>query len=90
LREGCAVAIPLTVSDRILEIMRYTPECKLDDLVRICWDFSWQEVLLEVNHLSREGQLQLTLISARAFTVRLVERESPVKACESLDPVRSE
>ena len=82
------MAIPMTVSDRILEVMRCAPECKLDDLVRDCWDFSWQEVLLEVNHLSREGQLQLTLISARAFNVRLIERESPVKACESLEHAR--
>ena len=69
------MAVALTVSDRILEVMQRTPECKLDDLVQTCHDFSWQAVLLEVNRLSREGQLQVTLISARAFAVRLVERE---------------
>ena len=69
------MAVALTVSDRILEVMQRTPECKLDDLVRTCHDFSWQAVLLEVNRLSREGQLQVTLISARAFAVRLVESE---------------
>jgi hypothetical protein len=68
--------------------MRYTPECRLDDLVRTCQDFSWQEVLLEVNHLSREGQLQLTLVSARAFAVRLIERESPGKVHAGSGSVR--
>jgi hypothetical protein len=82
------MAVPLTVSDRILEVMRYTPECRLDDLVRTCRDFSRQAILLEVNHLSREGQLQLTLISARAFAVRLIERESPGKVHEDSGPVR--
>ena len=82
------MAVSLTVSDRILEVMRRTPECRLDDLVLTCGDFSWQEILLEVNHLSQEGRLQLTLISARAFTVRLVERESPAMACEGSRPVR--
>lgn len=58
--------------------MRHTPECRLDDLVMNCQDFSWQAVLIEVNRLSREGRLNLTLISTRAFAVRLIERESPV------------
>lgn len=76
------MAVSLTVSDRILEVMRTTPECSLDDLVRTCRDFSWQEVLLKVNHLSREGQLQVTLLSEKTFALRLLARESTVKACE--------
>jgi hypothetical protein len=52
-----------------------------------CQGFSWQAVLIEVNRLSRKGRLNLTLISARAFAVRLVERESPVMACEGSGPV---
>lgn len=83
------MAVPLTVSDRILEVMRRTPDCALDNLVRTCHDFSWQAVLIEVNRLSREGRLQLSLISARAFAVKLVERESPVKVCEVSGSVRS-
>jgi hypothetical protein len=82
------MAVPLTVSDRILEVMRYTPECRLDDLVRTCQDFSWQAVLIEVNRLSQAGRLQVTLISARSFAVRLVERESPVEAREVSSSLR--
>lgn len=83
------MAVTLTVSDRILEVMRRTPDCKLDDLVLTCQDFSWQAVLFEVNRLSQEGHLKLTLIGARAFAVRLVERESPVKACEGSGPMHA-
>lgn len=82
------MAVTLTVSDRILEVMRRTPDCRLDDLVQTCQDFPWQAVLFEVNRLSREGQLQVSLISARASAVRLVERESPIKVCEGSGFVR--
>lgn len=61
----------LVVSDRILQVMRGTPDCKLDDLVLSCREFPLQAVLSEVSHLSREDQLQLTLVSTGSFTVQL-------------------
>ena len=44
----------LAVSDRILEIMRGIPDCRLDDLVVNCQDSLSQVVLSEISHLSRE------------------------------------
>ena len=66
------MAYQSTVSDCILEVMRRIPDCPLDDLVLNCQDFSWQAVLIEVSRLSREGQLQLTLVSTGSFTVQLL------------------
>jgi hypothetical protein len=66
------MAHQLAVSDRILEVMRRTPDSRLDDLVLNCQDFSWQAVLIEVSRLSREGQLQLTLVSTGSFSVQLL------------------
>ena len=60
------------VSDRILQVMRGTPDCRLDDLVLSCREFSLQAVLSEVSRLSRVGQLQLTLVSMGSFTVQLL------------------
>jgi hypothetical protein len=62
----------LTVSDRILEVMRGAPDCRLDDLVLSCPGFPLQVVLSEVSRLSREDQLQLTLVSTGFFTVQLL------------------
>ena len=62
----------LAVLDRILEVMRCTPDCRLDDLVLNCQDFPLQTVLSEISRLSREGQLRLTLVSTGSFTVQLL------------------
>lgn len=62
-----------TVSDRILEVMRSIPYCRLDDLVLNCPGFPLQVVLSEVSRLSREDQLQLTLVSTGSFTVQLLD-----------------
>ena len=66
------MAYQLAVSDRILQAMRGTPDCRLDDLVLSCREFSLQAVLSEVSRLSRVGQLQLTLVSRGSFTVQLL------------------
>jgi hypothetical protein len=66
----------VVASDRILEVMRRIPDCRLDDLVVNCQDFPLQAVLSEVSRLSREGQLQLTLVSTGSFTVQLLSSNS--------------
>ncbi|MBC7839330.1 MAG: hypothetical protein H7Y39_11905 [Nitrospiraceae bacterium] len=72
----------LVVSDRILQVMRGTPDCKLDDLVLSCWEFPLQAVLLEVSRLSREDQLQLTLVSTGIIHRAAAERKFKVKSYE--------
>ncbi len=62
----------LTVSEQILEVMRRTPDCRLDDLVLSCKSFPLQAVLIEVSRLSRKNQLQLTLGSTGSFTLQLL------------------
>jgi hypothetical protein len=67
----------LTVSDRVLEVMQGIPDCGLDDLVLNCQAFPLRAVLFEVSRLSREGQLQLTLVSTGSFTVQLLSANGP-------------
>jgi hypothetical protein len=61
-----------TISEHILEALRRTPDCRLDDLVLNCQHFPLQAVLSEVSRLSRKGQLQLTLVSTGYFTLQLL------------------
>ena len=66
------MAHPVTVSEYILDTLRRTPDCRLEDLVLSCKKFPLQTVLPEVSRLSRVGQLQLTLVSTGSFTVQLL------------------
>lgn len=61
-----------TVSDRILDVMREIPDCRLDDLVSSCQGFPLQVVLSEVSRLSREDLLHLTLVSTGSITLQLL------------------
>lgn len=62
----------LTVSEQILEVMRRTPDCRLDDLVLSCKRFPLEVLLSEVSRLSRKNQLRLTLASTGSFTLQLL------------------
>jgi len=48
------------LGDQILEAVRANPDCTLDQLIFRVSGASWSEVFLEVDRLSRSGQLQLT------------------------------
>lgn len=80
------MAHPITISERIIESLRRTPDCRLDDLVVSCKSFPLQTVLSEVSRLSRAGQLQLTLISTGAFTLQLLSTNSKLRLVKSACP----
>jgi hypothetical protein len=63
LRQGIA-------ADQILEVVRSRPDCTLDELILSLSGLSWSEVFLEVDRLSRSGQLRLTK-SGSGFTTTL-------------------
>jgi hypothetical protein len=74
----------LTVSEQILEVMRRTPDCRLDDLVLNCRGIPLKSVLFEVSRLSRKNQLQLTLASTGSFTVQLLSMNCRPKLVRGL------
>jgi hypothetical protein len=49
-----------TVANRILEVVKAHPGCGLDDLTTLLPELSWTEVFVQVDRLSRSGQLRLT------------------------------
>jgi len=61
---------PGTIGDQILEAVRAKPDCTLDELIFRVSGASWSEVFLEVDRLSRSGQLRLTK-SRSGLTTRL-------------------
>jgi hypothetical protein len=46
------------ITDRILTQIQYTPDCEV--LVSSLPELAWQDIFLEVDRLSRTGQVRLT------------------------------
>lgn len=60
-----------TITNRILDVVRQIPDCTLDELTRNCPDLPWNQIFLEVDRLSRAGELRLTSKGPGNYTVRL-------------------
>ena len=71
-----------TVTDQILGAVRAAPDCTLEALVQRLPDLTWVQVFLEVDGLSRSGQLRLTRRGTGSYTVtlRATEAVSPSQA----------
>jgi hypothetical protein len=67
-----SMAAPQPLADRILEEVRRSPDCELDDLVLRLPEVTWEDVLLEVHRLSTMGQLQVSPWGAGIYTVRVI------------------
>ena len=65
----------VTLADQILQTVRCTPECTLEefleDLVQRNPDLSWAQIFLEIDRLSRSGQLRLTARGVGSYTIKL-------------------
>lgn len=83
-REYAPMARHRTLSDQILAVMHHSPDCRLDELAMTCQDYPWQAVFIEVNRLSLEGQLRLTIARTGVCTVQLISRALPVQSREGL------
>jgi hypothetical protein len=59
------------VTDRILGTVQRMHGCDLDTLTNSLSDLSWSQVFLEVDRLSREGQVLVTFGSERRYMIRL-------------------
>jgi predicted nucleic acid-binding Zn-ribbon protein len=60
-----------SVTDRILGAIQRTHGCDLDTLTSSLSDLSWGQVFLEIDRLSREGQVLVTLDTGGRYMIRL-------------------
>jgi predicted nucleic acid-binding Zn-ribbon protein len=63
------------VTDRILGTVQRTHGCDLDTLTNSLTDLSWGQVFLEVDRLSREGQVLVTLGAGGRYLIRLPDHD---------------
>jgi hypothetical protein len=59
------------VTDRILGEVQRTHECDLDALTKSLPDLSWSQVFLEIDRLSRQGQVLVTVGTKGRYLIRL-------------------
>ena len=69
-RPGRAAFRP-DIRTHILDAVRRRYECDLEELVRVCASYTWNQVFLEVDRLSRTGELRLTPKQAGGYAVKL-------------------
>lgn len=63
------------ITDRILDVLRCSPECEFDTLVTRYPEFTWNELYLEVARLSRAGQVKIT----RGVGIFTIKHAAPVR-----------
>jgi hypothetical protein len=59
------------VTDRILIEVQRTHECDLDALTKSLPDLSWSQVFLEIDRMSRKGQVLVTVGTKGRYLIRL-------------------
>lgn len=64
-----------TVAERILDAVHYAPGCQLDALVLRLPGLTWNQVFLEVDRLSRTGQVRVTAMGEGTYAIRLPNKE---------------
>jgi len=64
-----------TVADRILDAVHRAPGCQLDELIRSVPELTWNQVFLEVDRLSRTGQVRMTAMGEGMYAIRLPTKE---------------
>lgn len=47
-------------AQRLMAMIRRIPNCDVENLVEACVDFTWNQVFLELDRLSRSGEIVLT------------------------------
>lgn len=59
------------LSYEVLRIVRRKKTCDLDDLLQECNSYTWTQVFLEVDRMSRSGELRLVSKKAGEYSITL-------------------
>jgi hypothetical protein len=59
------------ITGQIVQMVKRRRACDMEDLVKACSSYTWNQVFLEVDRLSRTGELRLLSKRAGVYTVTL-------------------
>jgi hypothetical protein len=71
-QEESMMAAEPTMRDDILHTILSRPGCLLEELIFACPQATWNQVFLEIDHLSRTGQVRLSLEGPGLYRVSQV------------------
>lgn len=60
-----------SVMEQIMDFVSHHPHCSLEEVIAGCPNLSWNQVFLEVDRLSRDGQIELTRQGPGLYTLRV-------------------
>jgi len=63
--------MPSDITDKIVQMVKHRQACDMEDLVDACTSYTRNQVFLEVDRLSRTGELRLFSKRAGKYTVTL-------------------
>ena len=67
----------VTITGLILQTIRRHPQCNLDALVQACPQYTWNQVFLEVDRLSRTGEIELASAGPGVYTMSMPAKKKP-------------
>lgn len=53
------MSLSVSTVERILDVIRRTGGCEIEDLLKECPDLTWNQVFLALDRLSRDGRVRL-------------------------------
>ena len=62
---------PSDITGKIVQMVKHRQACDMEDLLEACSSYTWNQVFLEVDRLSRTGELRLFSNRAGKYTVTL-------------------
>ena len=63
--------MPSEITGKIFQMVKHRQACDMEDLLEACSSYTWNQVFLEVDRLSRTGELRLFSKRAGKYTVTL-------------------
>ena len=70
------MATPSPLTRRVLSEVKRLQSCDLDTLRQNLSDFSWSQVFMEIDRLSRSGQVLVTFGTGGNYTVRIPDKRA--------------
>ncbi len=70
------MAASMTPTRQIMEVLANAERCLMEDLPHECPDLTWNQIFLELDRLSRNGEVMLQRSSAGEYVVTLKHEES--------------
>jgi hypothetical protein len=67
------------VTDRILGTIKHTHGCDLDTLAERLPEFTWNQVFLEIDRLSRKGEIMVTCSTGGRYMIYLSDHKNGPK-----------